>query len=114
MKESTARKIMEIMEDAGHEARLRENYSGRGMYGSTTFAVVGDRSQITKAITYAAYCLGLEEGRLDEAFANGAEGDQGDKLIEERDAANKAANEFIADTDRLRWDSMGRDSEVVY
>lgn len=33
---------------------LRESYSGRGMFGKTTAAVVGSREDITEAIFYAS------------------------------------------------------------
>ncbi len=34
-----AKFIIQIVEDAGETAELYENYSGRGMYGKTTFGV---------------------------------------------------------------------------
>lgn len=37
-----AKKIVEILNDEGVEARVYENYSGRGMYGATCTGIVCD------------------------------------------------------------------------
>lgn len=47
MKESFARAVFEA--DRSGEVRLRENYSGRFMYGKETFALTGNESDITDA-----------------------------------------------------------------
>lgn len=41
-----AEAIIEAIECSGAEAKLRENYSGRGMYGETTCGVVTDESLV--------------------------------------------------------------------
>lgn len=45
MKQEIAQFIQEACDIAGVESRLREDYSGRGMYGKTTYAIVGPSAQ---------------------------------------------------------------------
>lgn len=40
MKLTTAKKIIDKLKDRNIECSLRENYSGRAMFGSTTAAVI--------------------------------------------------------------------------
>lgn len=46
MKLETAQAIVQAATDNKLDVTLRENYSGRGMFGKTTAAVVGSRSDI--------------------------------------------------------------------
>lgn len=40
MNATTARECFDILNDNGFDVSLREDYSGRGMFGATTFAIV--------------------------------------------------------------------------
>jgi hypothetical protein len=40
MKKANAEKILAAMQDAGMDAELYEDYSGRGMFGRTTTGIV--------------------------------------------------------------------------
>lgn len=53
MQLKTAKAIVQAAAELGLEISLYENYSGRGMYGETTTAVTGDRSDITEAAVSA-------------------------------------------------------------
>ena len=41
-----AEAVVELLEEAGHEARVYENYSGRGMYNTTCIGIVTDAPPI--------------------------------------------------------------------
>jgi hypothetical protein len=84
MKIETAKAIVEAANVIGLEVQLREDYSGRGMYGSTTAGVIGDPGDITACAAYAAFVQG-EEGK---------------------DVENE---EMVEDLRSMRSDSMGRD-----
>ena len=40
MTEEQANKMVEVVEQSGYDCDIREDYSGRGMYGRTTYGVV--------------------------------------------------------------------------
>lgn len=61
MKLSTAEKIEQAAQDLGLELDLREDYSGRGMFGKKTAGVVGGLGDIIKSIAHAATRLKEEE-----------------------------------------------------
>lgn len=61
-----------------------DGYSGRGMFGEKTTAVVGTRGDIIQCLVHAAFVAGKQD--LDEDFIKGL---------------------------NLRWDSMGLD-QVAY
>ena len=88
MKLEIAKLIVESGEKLDLDLKLREGYSGRGMFGKTTAGIVGSKSAITKATAYAAYRFGGEElpGLSDEL----------------------EIEEFL-DEVTFTWDSMGRD-----
>lgn len=46
MKLELAKMIVDALEQNGDEAELRKDYSGRGMYGKTTAAIVTEASPI--------------------------------------------------------------------
>ena len=50
----TAEQIVESLEDEGRNASLRDDYSGRGMYGEGTAAVVTDEPAGVGLIFWAA------------------------------------------------------------
>lgn len=50
MKIETAQRIVAIADELGLDVTLRAEYSGRGMFGRTTAAVVGYRSDIEKCL----------------------------------------------------------------
>lgn len=88
MKVEIARKIVEAVEDSGsgNEVELRENYSGRGMFGKQTAGVVGSLSDIIGAIAAVAFEMG----------------NHGDDEVE-----------FLREMRRLRTDNMGHNI-IVY
>lgn len=88
MKAELAKAIMSAAEVIGLELEHRAEYSGRGMYGKSTDAVIGDQGDFLQACCYAAGTLDAESGLgLDELC----------------DAVRN-----------LRSDSMGRYSTVWY
>lgn len=88
MKLETAQRIVEAAKDVGDDVALRENYSGRGMFGETTAGVVGRTTDILAAVANAAFLLGKR-------------GEQAD------------VESFFHDVHRLSQDSMGRET-IVY
>ncbi|KPL26823.1 MAG: hypothetical protein AMJ72_12310 [Acidithiobacillales bacterium SM1_46] len=44
MKQNVAEALHQQLEDMGCEVSLRDDYSGRGMYGETTYGISGDFS----------------------------------------------------------------------
>lgn len=94
MKRETADMLVGYMQDQGFEVRLEPEYAGRGMYGSTTVAIVlGPYISPRTAVKDA-----LIEMRKD------AEDDEDDDLLEELEEL---------DSDSFRYDNMGLGS-VVY
>jgi hypothetical protein len=53
-----ANKIIQELENMGEEGTLYEDYSGRGMYGTTTVGIASDCPPVY--IGYAAGAAGLE------------------------------------------------------
>ena len=55
-------KIDDILDEADVEADVRENYSGRGMYGDTCFGLTVDReSEMFKFFVAAGHILDMED-----------------------------------------------------
>jgi len=54
MEKELAEKIVEAIENNGGEAHVREGYSGRGMYGKSTYGVVVDDGDIVSSIISCA------------------------------------------------------------
>lgn len=50
MHDLIARRIVEVAEESGLDLRLQEDYSGRAMYGETTYGVVGSLRDFMQAI----------------------------------------------------------------
>lgn len=67
MEKEIAQKLVSFLTDAGEEAKLYENYSGRFMYGSTTTGVVIE--QPTRGIQefLIEMILELDDGEIEEA-----------------------------------------------
>ena len=65
-----AETLVQVLEDEGIEASLRESYSGRGMYGKETVGVVldGDVGDILRAVINNATCFIQEESEPVEFF----------------------------------------------
>lgn len=101
MKEAAAKMLFEAASDADLEVEIREDYSGRGMYGKTTFAVVVDdvMDLLAATIKYAAE-VGYDVGYA-VAIEEATKGSLGDDKFEAPDFRN------------LRTDSMGM-RVVVY
>lgn len=97
MKQEYAERIAKQIEDNGEEGSSRE-YSGRGMYGDKTYAVVADLSTFIGAAVQVGIDLAEEAEIADE---------QG-----KEDAPDP--EDFIEEMSKVRWDTMGRSSTVVY
>lgn len=89
------KKACEILEDQGHESSVREDYSGRGMYGNSEPAIVTDAEgpMVGAAVLMAALRF------------MGTTGDE----INDRSVFEDAVS-FIPG----RQDSMGRYDRVYY
>ena len=63
MDRKLAETLVQALEDEGIDAELREDYSGRGMYGKTTAGVVfdGDIGGVLQAVINNATCFIQEE-----------------------------------------------------
>lgn len=96
MKQEYAERIAKQIEDNGEEASSRE-YSGRGMYGEKTHAVVCDLSTFIGA----AVQVGIDLAEEAEIATN-----QGEDGPDPED--------FVLEMGKIRTDSMGRSSIVVY
>ncbi len=55
-----AEALVKGLYEMGIEAKMREGYSGRGMYGTEVVAIVSDDSNIKTAIGYAAVEAGID------------------------------------------------------
>lgn len=84
-----------ILEEEGHEASVREDYSGRCMYGETTPAIVTDAegSEMAAAVFFAAL-----------------KHTQGDSV----DLNQRGLFEDIKSFIPGRFDTMGRNNSVYY
>lgn len=87
MKESTAKLLAETGLELGIEVNVRR-YSGRGMYGRETTAIVMEHKMGKLLAIVAVASQEFGEGDLFEAFVDDVQG--------------------------LRFDDMGRDDMVVY
>jgi len=65
MKAKTADALKEAADSMGIELQVRDDYSGRGMYGKTTHAVVGELNTIFQCIAFAASDI-VDEDNLDD------------------------------------------------
>lgn len=100
MHKQTAKFLKLAAEEAGvDDFRVDEAYSGRGMYGGRTHAVICGPHDVYKLIATAAI-------RVYEENENGD--------YETEDGERYDVDEFIEDVDHLRRDNMGRDDIVLY
>ncbi len=97
MHDLIARRIVEVAEDAGIELRLQEDYSGRAMYGETTYGVVGSLSGFMQAVVMATESVVDDENNM--ALDAGGAPISTDKLVRAMSS--------------IRTDSMGR-STIFY
>lgn len=58
--------LAEALEEAGHDTSVREEYSGRGMYGKTTAAIVTDASPMLVGYCWRELERREEEGEFDD------------------------------------------------
>lgn len=99
MKLEHAQRIVRAANDIGLDVTLREDYSGRGMYGKTTTGVVGSQSDIIASIATAAYWLGQDSVQKEDI----------------RDIEDVEGDEaFLEAMGQLVFDNMGRDNLIVY
>ncbi len=84
MKLETAEAIKRAADVIGVEVKVHPDYSGRGMFGKSTVALSGDKSDLLKCTVYAAYLIGVDQN--------------GDGI-----------DEFMDDLN-WRWDSLGYDA----
>lgn len=97
MLKETAKYLKAAAEETGNDeyCRIDEEYSGRGMYGDKTHAIIVDPKDIFELIAIAA--VRVQE---DEDSEEGLD-----------DYGHEA---FVEDMRKLRQDNMGRDSLVFY
>lgn len=96
MKAEVANLILEAADHNGFEMRLREGYSGRGMFGKTTTGIIYDsQSDLHVCIAAVGVRLGSEEAA--------------DPNVD----LPVSADMFVEDMRALRFDNMGR-SSIVY
>ena len=69
MKLANAILITEWLQQKGRNAKLDKSYSGRGMFGETTAAVIADH---TGDVYEAKGALGIEEGFREDTMGYGA------------------------------------------
>lgn len=94
MKQATAKAIIAASEVIGLSLVYLENYSGRGMYGNDTHAVIGNHSEFLQACCYAAATIEqTEDVPVEEAFD---------------------LDGFLDEVGSFRTDSMGRSDTVWY
>ena len=95
--------IAELIVGFGNDLRIHENYSGRGMYGSTTTGVTGSHSDFMNAIGEAFNEL------VQRAFCvdpNSEEKIDTDEYAE----VEKLTEELSGVLGAMRTDSMGYDT----
>jgi hypothetical protein len=92
MKPKFAQMIADAAQDELQtEVSARDDYSGRGMYGDTTGAVVGSLHEIIPAIALVAFNMGEDQENGPDMF-----------------------DDFIQEVSGLSQDSMGRSDIVLY
>lgn len=102
MTKDTAKFLMEAAENAGVEATLYENYSGRGMFNKETQGiVVKNPIKLFAAAIFEAYQFGCDDGAYD---ADCPDGDQKPRYD---------MNNIYEDLQNLQRDSMGLDT-ILY
>ena len=89
METRTAEKIADFAQQNGADVNHHEDYSGRGMYGSTTDGVVGSLSDIVAGAV--AYAGDLDPGNDFEEI-----------------------EELVTTFSNMRTDNMGRSDIIVY
>jgi len=91
MRKETVDAIMEANDCIGLDLDRRDDYSGRGMYGSETAAIVGCSGELMQCIAQAAA-----------------------DIVKSNPDDDTPLEEFIEDIGKMRTDSMGRSSMVFY
>lgn len=99
MDKKAAKRIVEAAEVIGLEVRHDEAYSGRGMYGSTTDAIV------TESLCDLLQCVAYAAGELRDE-------ENSDTEIDENEY--QTLDDFIRDLAPIRTDNMGRSATVYY
>ena len=98
MRKETAKYLLEAAEEIGGlETYLDETYSGRGMYGDNTVALICDcnNKDMFQMISIAAVRIKEDEDSEEGLDSYGHE-------------------EFTEDVGKIRQDNMGRDNLVFY
>ena len=101
MHAKTAKFLQLAAEEMGIDeyVQIRDDYSGRHMYGDKTHAIVCDPQNIYELIATAAIRV------YEDSTANGEHDESGERY---------GTEEFIADCGNFRRDNMGRDDIVLY
>ncbi len=60
MKEEKANKLIKTLEKQGYKDKLYSDYSGRGMFGDTTYGVVTDIKDLSKKLFLNRDNMGLD------------------------------------------------------
>ena len=93
MEKAIAKHIIAAAEVIGLDLELREDYSGRGMYGDETPAIVGGEREFRQACCYAAGTIDSQPEDPEGGFD---------------------LDQFCEEVAGLRTDSVGRSSTVWY
>lgn len=105
MDKPVADAIIAAADAIGLEMSIRESYSGRGMYGKDTVAVIyEDTNDLLKAVATAVIDLKDAEEYVTHRQEQG----------EEVDDVALRAEDFVEELGGFRYDNMGRDSLIVY
>lgn len=97
MHDLIARRIVEVAEESGLELRLQEDYSGRAMYGETTYGVVGSLRDFMQAIVMTTESIIEDEQTEDGELPSDAIG----------------VPKLVRAMSSIKTDSMGR-STIFY
>ena len=94
-----------IVEASDGECQLREDYSGRGMFGKTTFAVEFENmGEFMCSMVIAGKYIASDE----ESYNNMADSD------EELTEPEITHEDFCEEIRTLSFDSMGRSGQIAY
>lgn len=89
MRPIIAKLLVAASDEMGLGLELKSDYSGRGMYGSETYAVFGDPGEFMTCVAYAAGMLDTLLGAMDTDDPTNLE-------------------DFVESISELRTDNMGR------
>ena len=102
--------IIAAANEIGKDMEIREDYSGRGMFGEGTTAIVyGSQSDLIVCIATAAINVKGEEDYYDNLADNTP-----DEELEKIEKPAISVDDFMEAIEHLRFDNMGRYDSIVY